>query len=40
MGYFTSFTAFLAFNDPDFCNKYLRSAAQVWASRFQCWRVK
>lgn len=24
LGYFTSFTVFLAFNDPDFCNKYLR----------------
>lgn len=26
LGYFTSFTVFLAFNDPDFCNKYLRPA--------------
>jgi len=24
LGYFTSFTVFLALNDPDFCNKYLR----------------
>lgn len=24
IGYFTSFTVFLALNDPDFCNKYLR----------------
>ena len=25
IGYFTSFTAFLALNDADFCNNYLRS---------------
>lgn len=25
IGYFTSFTVFLAMNDPDFCNKYLRA---------------
>lgn len=25
LGYFTSFTVFLALNDVDFCNKYLRS---------------
>ena len=25
LGYFTSFTVFLALNDPDFCNNYLRS---------------
>lgn len=24
IGYFTSFTVFLALNDPEFCNKYLR----------------
>jgi len=27
LGYFTSITVFLAFNDPDFCNRYLRPAA-------------
>ncbi|KAJ3183393.1 hypothetical protein HDU87_006712 [Geranomyces variabilis] len=27
-GYFLSFTVFLALNSPEFCNKYLRSAAQ------------
>lgn len=26
IGYFTSFTVFLALNDPGFCNKYLRAA--------------
>ena len=26
IGYFTSFTAFLALNDADFCNNYLRDA--------------
>lgn len=26
LGYFTSFTVFLALNDPDFCNKHLRAA--------------
>lgn len=25
LGYFTSFTVFLALNDPDFCNSYLRA---------------
>ena len=28
IGYFTSFTAFLALNDAGFCNKYLRRAAR------------
>lgn len=28
IGYFTSFTAFLALNDADFCNNYLRQTAQ------------
>ena len=27
MGYFLSFTVFLALNDVDFCNKYLRNGA-------------
>lgn len=29
IGYFTSFTAFLALNDADFCNNYLREAPQA-----------
>jgi len=29
LGYFTSFTVFLALNDPDFCNKYLRHPEQA-----------
>lgn len=29
IGYFTSFTAFLALNDADFCNNYLRQTAQA-----------
>lgn len=29
IGYFTSFTAFLALNDADFCNNYLRETAQA-----------
>lgn len=29
IGYFTSFTAFLALNDADFCNNYLRQAPQA-----------
>ena len=28
IGYFTSFTAFLALNDADFCNNYLREVSQ------------
>ena len=29
IGYFTSFTAFLALNDADFCNNYLRELPQT-----------
>ena len=29
IGYFTSFTAFLALNDADFCNNYLREVPQA-----------
>lgn len=29
MGYFASFTIFLALNSAEFCNKYLRSAASA-----------
>lgn len=29
IGYFTSFTAFLALNDTDFCNNYLRDTPQA-----------
>ena len=29
IGYFTSFTAFLALNDADFCNSYLRESPQA-----------
>ncbi len=29
IGYFTSFTAFLALNDADFCNNYLRQTAKA-----------
>lgn len=32
-GYFTSFTIFLAFSDPDFCNKYLREVPQEKGAR-------
>ena len=28
LGYFTSFTVFLALNDADFCNKFLRDPSQ------------
>ena len=28
IGYFTSFTAFLALNDADFCNNYLREVSK------------
>ncbi len=29
IGYFSSFTVFLALNDADFCNKYLRSSPRA-----------
>jgi len=33
IGYFTSFTAFLALNNPEFCNKYVRAHEPLQGER-------